>query len=67
MLHSLTSTSWFICWNSVQNVMDVDVLNCFFWLIAGLLINFLFLVSCLIYKATFVVGAPKISELNSVL
>ena len=47
-------------------MLDIDILNCSFVLVAGLLINFVVLVSCLMYKTAFVVGVPKISDVNSI-
>ena len=51
----------------MKNLLDFDVLNRVSFLIAGLLISLPVLVSYLMYKVTFVVGAPKLSECNPVL
>ena len=67
MLHSLTSTSWFISWNSVQNVLDVDVLNRFSLVVAGLFVSLAVLVFCLMYKAKFIWDMLILVEFESVL
>ena len=58
MLQPLTAFNRIISWNSVQNVLDVDVLTLFL-MVAGLFIIGVVLLSCLMYKAAFAGGGVQ--------